>query len=142
MRTSRSPGSARARWKPRKRDPGLAAGAFDGPTSAAAAFGVRKDDARLLETLNVWLEGTRQARHAWMLQYSARRRSGAMSEIRPGRIRPWPSSHENDGQAAGPHGEGLERILLGSAGESVAGVRRRAEDERLVCCATTIAGRR
>jgi ABC-type amino acid transport substrate-binding protein len=52
----------------RKRDPGLVAGAFIGPT-ASAAFGIRKDEPTLAEALNGYLEGMRQARHHLMFKY-------------------------------------------------------------------------
>jgi polar amino acid transport system substrate-binding protein len=51
-----------------KHDPALVAGAFVGPTSAAA-FGVRKDDPPLLEALNGYLTGMGQARHFLMFKY-------------------------------------------------------------------------
>jgi ABC-type amino acid transport substrate-binding protein len=51
-----------------KRDPELVAGAFVG-TGLSAAFAVRPRDGRLLEALNGYLEGTRQARHALMFKY-------------------------------------------------------------------------
>ena len=44
------------------------AGAFVGPT-ASAAFGVRQDEATLVEALNGYLEGMRQARHHLMFKY-------------------------------------------------------------------------
>jgi len=52
----------------RKHDPELVAGAFVGPASAAA-MAVRPDDGRLLESLNGYLQGMRQARHALMFKY-------------------------------------------------------------------------
>ncbi len=52
----------------RKRDPGLVAGAFIGP-SASAAFGIRRDESTLAEALNAYLEGMRQARHHLMFKY-------------------------------------------------------------------------
>jgi ABC-type amino acid transport substrate-binding protein len=52
----------------RKRDPDLVAGAFLGPTTSAA-FGIRKGEDRLAETLNGYLEGMRQARHHLMFKY-------------------------------------------------------------------------
>jgi len=51
-----------------KRDPELVAGAFVGGTTAAA-MAVRPRDGRLLESLNVYLQGMRQARHALMFKY-------------------------------------------------------------------------
>ena len=51
-----------------KRDPQLVAGAFVGPASAAA-MAVRPEDGRLLESLNGYLQGMRQARHALMFKY-------------------------------------------------------------------------
>jgi len=51
-----------------KRDPELVAGTFVG-TGLAAAFAVRPDDGRLLEALNGYLQGMRQARHALMFKY-------------------------------------------------------------------------
>jgi ABC-type amino acid transport substrate-binding protein len=51
-----------------KRDPELVAGALLG-TGFSAAFAVRPGDRRLLETLNAYLQGTRQARQALMLKY-------------------------------------------------------------------------
>jgi ABC-type amino acid transport substrate-binding protein len=51
-----------------KRDPELVAGAFVGPTTAAA-FGVRRDGAPLLEALNGYLTGMGQARHFLMFKY-------------------------------------------------------------------------
>ena len=51
-----------------KHDPELVAGAFVGPASAAA-MAVRPEDGRLLELLNGYLLGMRQARHALMFKY-------------------------------------------------------------------------
>jgi ABC-type amino acid transport substrate-binding protein len=51
-----------------KRDPGLAAGAFIG-SSLSGAMAVRPDESRLLEALNGYLQGMRQARHALMFKY-------------------------------------------------------------------------
>jgi ABC-type amino acid transport substrate-binding protein len=51
-----------------KHDPELVAGAFVGPASAAA-MAVRPEDGRLLESLNGYLQGMRQARHALMFKY-------------------------------------------------------------------------
>ena len=51
-----------------KRDPELVAGAFVGPATAAA-MAVRPEDGRLLESLNGYLQGMRQARHALMFKY-------------------------------------------------------------------------
>ena len=51
-----------------KRDPALAAGAFIG-SSLSGALAVRPDDGRLLEALNGYLQGMRQARHALMFKY-------------------------------------------------------------------------
>jgi ABC-type amino acid transport substrate-binding protein len=51
-----------------KRDPELAAGIFLGGATAAA-MAVRPDDGRLLESLNGYLLGMRQARHALMFKY-------------------------------------------------------------------------
>jgi ABC-type amino acid transport substrate-binding protein len=51
-----------------KRDPELVAGAFVGSTTAAA-MAVRAGDGRLLESLNSYLQGMRQARHALMFKY-------------------------------------------------------------------------
>jgi membrane-bound lytic murein transglycosylase F len=51
-----------------KRDPDLIAGGFIGPT-ASAAFGVRKGDKALLEMLNGYLDGMRQARYHLMFKY-------------------------------------------------------------------------
>jgi ABC-type amino acid transport substrate-binding protein len=51
-----------------KRDPQLVAGAFVG-SSTAAAMAVRSEDGRLLESLNGYLQGMRQARHALMFKY-------------------------------------------------------------------------
>jgi ABC-type amino acid transport substrate-binding protein len=52
----------------KKRDPDLVAGAFVGP-AAAAALAVRRDDGRLLEALNGYLLGMRQARQSLMFKY-------------------------------------------------------------------------
>ena len=51
-----------------KRDPELVAGAFVGGATAAA-MAVRPADGRLLESLNGYLQGMRQARHALMFKY-------------------------------------------------------------------------
>jgi len=51
-----------------KRDPELVAGAFVGGATAAA-MAVRPEDGRLLESLNGYLLGMRQARHALMFKY-------------------------------------------------------------------------
>ena len=51
-----------------KHDPQLVAGAFVGGVTAAA-MAVRPGDGRLLESLNRYLEGMRQARHALMFKY-------------------------------------------------------------------------
>lgn len=51
-----------------KHDPELVAGAFVGPATAAA-MAVRPKDGRLLESLNGFLQGMRQARHALMFKY-------------------------------------------------------------------------
>jgi ABC-type amino acid transport substrate-binding protein len=51
-----------------KRDPELAAGAFVGP-GLSAALAVRRDEDRLREALNGYLQGMRQARHALMFKY-------------------------------------------------------------------------
>jgi ABC-type amino acid transport substrate-binding protein len=51
-----------------KRDPELVAGAFVGSASAAA-MAVRPEDGRLLESLDGYLQGMRQARHALMFKY-------------------------------------------------------------------------
>lgn len=51
-----------------KRDPTLVAGTFVGPASVAA-MAVRPEDGRLLEALNGYLEGMRQARHALLFKY-------------------------------------------------------------------------
>jgi hypothetical protein len=52
----------------KKHDPDLVAGAFVGP-AAAAALAVRRDDGRLLEALNGYLLGMRQARQSLMFKY-------------------------------------------------------------------------
>ena len=49
-------------------DPELVAGAFVGPATAAA-MAVRPDDGRLRESLDGYLQGMRQARHALMFKY-------------------------------------------------------------------------
>jgi ABC-type amino acid transport substrate-binding protein len=51
-----------------KHDPELVAGAFVGGATAAA-MAVRPEDGRLLESLNGYLQGMRQARHALMFKY-------------------------------------------------------------------------
>jgi ABC-type amino acid transport substrate-binding protein len=51
-----------------KHDPELVAGAFVGP-AAVAAMAVRPEDRRLLESLDGYLQGMRQARHALMFKY-------------------------------------------------------------------------
>jgi ABC-type amino acid transport substrate-binding protein len=51
-----------------KHDPELVGGGFVGP-AAAAAMAVRPEDGRLLEALNGYLQGMRQARHALMFRY-------------------------------------------------------------------------
>jgi ABC-type amino acid transport substrate-binding protein len=51
-----------------KRDPQLAAGPFLG-SSSSAAFAVRPQDRRLLEALDGYLQGMRQARHVLMFKY-------------------------------------------------------------------------
>lgn len=51
-----------------KRDPDLVAGTFVGPT-ASAALGLRKDDTRLRQELDGYLQGMRQARHHLMFKY-------------------------------------------------------------------------
>jgi len=51
-----------------KHDQQLVAGLFVGPATAAA-LGVRREDARLLDALNAYLEGMRQARHALLFKY-------------------------------------------------------------------------
>jgi ABC-type amino acid transport substrate-binding protein len=51
-----------------KRDPELVAGAFVGGATAAA-MAVRPADGRLLESLNDYLKGMSQARHALMFKY-------------------------------------------------------------------------
>jgi len=51
-----------------KRDPQLAAGTFVG-SGLSAALAVRPDEPRLLEALNGYLQGMRQARHALMFKY-------------------------------------------------------------------------
>jgi ABC-type amino acid transport substrate-binding protein len=51
-----------------KRDPELAAGVFVGGATAAA-MAVRPEDHRLLESLNGYLQGMGQARHALMIKY-------------------------------------------------------------------------
>jgi ABC-type amino acid transport substrate-binding protein len=51
-----------------KRDPELAAGTFVG-SAVSAALAVRPEDGRLLEALNGYLQGMRQARHALMFKY-------------------------------------------------------------------------
>ena len=52
----------------KKHDAELVAGAFVGK-AGAAALAVRPDDGRLLEALNGYLQGMRQARHALMFKY-------------------------------------------------------------------------
>jgi len=52
----------------KRHDAELEAGAFVGK-AGAAAFAVRQDDARLLEALNGYLSGMRQARHSLMFKY-------------------------------------------------------------------------
>jgi ABC-type amino acid transport substrate-binding protein len=52
----------------KKHDGDLQAGAFVG-RAGAAALAVRPDDARLLEALNGYLQGMRQARHTLMFKY-------------------------------------------------------------------------
>jgi ABC-type amino acid transport substrate-binding protein len=52
----------------KKHDPALLAGAFVGK-AGAAALAVRPDDARLLEALDGYLQGMRQARHALLFKY-------------------------------------------------------------------------
>jgi ABC-type amino acid transport substrate-binding protein len=52
----------------KKHDPELVAGAFVGRTGAAA-LALRPDDDRLLEALNGYLQGMRQARHALLFKY-------------------------------------------------------------------------
>jgi ABC-type amino acid transport substrate-binding protein len=51
-----------------KQDGELQAGAFVGPATAAA-IAVRPEDGRLLEALNGYLQGMRQARHALLFKY-------------------------------------------------------------------------
>jgi ABC-type amino acid transport substrate-binding protein len=51
-----------------KRDPELVAGAFVG-AATAAAMAVRPEDGRLLESLNDYLKGMSQGRHALMFKY-------------------------------------------------------------------------
>ena len=51
-----------------KLDGELQAGAFVGPATAAA-MAVRPEDGRLLEALNGYLQGMRQARHALLFKY-------------------------------------------------------------------------
>jgi len=51
-----------------KRDPELAAGTFVG-SGLSAALAVRPDEPRLLEALNGYLQGMRQARHTLMFKY-------------------------------------------------------------------------
>lgn len=51
-----------------KQDGELQAGAFVGPPTAAA-MAVRPEDGRLLEALNGYLQGMRQARHALLFKY-------------------------------------------------------------------------
>jgi ABC-type amino acid transport substrate-binding protein len=51
-----------------KREPELVAGTFVGPASVAA-LAVRPEDGRLLEALNGYLDGMRQARHALLFKY-------------------------------------------------------------------------
>lgn len=52
----------------KKHDADLQAGAFVG-RAGAAALAVRPDDGRLLEALNGYLQGMRQARHTLMFKY-------------------------------------------------------------------------
>jgi ABC-type amino acid transport substrate-binding protein len=52
----------------KKHDPELQAGAFVG-RAGAAALAVRPDDGRLLEALNGYLQGMRQARHTLLFKY-------------------------------------------------------------------------
>lgn len=52
----------------RKRDADLVAGGFVGPTSSAA-FGARKEDRALVEAMNGYLDGMRQARYHLMFKY-------------------------------------------------------------------------
>jgi ABC-type amino acid transport substrate-binding protein len=52
----------------RKHDPELVAGCFVGP-AAAAALALRPADGRLLEALNGYLQGLRQARHTLLFKY-------------------------------------------------------------------------
>ena len=51
-----------------KRDPELVAGAFVG-SATAAALALRAEDGHPLESLNGYLQGMRQARHALMFKY-------------------------------------------------------------------------
>lgn len=52
----------------KKHDPELQAGAFVG-RAGVAALAVRPDDGRLLEALNGYLQGMRQARHTLLFKY-------------------------------------------------------------------------